>query len=187
MSSAGTPGAQLPASAHVEIEHVPANPDPPKARLSLGQRVLEILPGLATWTVILGLLALPTLGYPSVVVVMIIVLDIYWFGRSVIVTQGIRKTHKDLKREMAIEWHKRCLELPASSWTDPDGTEYDPREIYHAALIPTYTEKYEVLQATLKAWDDAAYPGDRKIVAIIPRTTDTDGIENVRRLQQEFA
>src|ERR1700694_164584 len=186
MSSAGTPGAQLHASANVEIEPVPANPDPPKARLSLGQRVLEILPGLATWTVSLGLVALPTLVYPSVVVVMIIVLDIYWFGRSVIVTQGIRKTHKDLKREMAIEWHKRCLELPASSWTDPDGTEYDPREIYHPALIPTCTEKHEGLQAPLKAWADAAYPSDRKIVAIITRTTDTGGIENVRRLQREF-
>jgi hypothetical protein len=187
MSSAGSPGAQLPVSANVEIEPVPANPDPPIARLSLGQRVLEILPGLATWTVILGLVALPTLVYPSVVVGMIIVLDIYWFGRSVIVTRGIRQTFRALKREMATDWLARCLELPAASWTDPDGTTFDPREIYHAALIPTYTEKYEVLQATLHAWDQAAYPTDRKIVAIITRTTDTGGIENVKRLQEEFA
>ena len=187
MSSAGSPGAQLPVSANVEIEPVPADPDPPKARLNLGHRALEILPGLATWTVLLSLVVLPTLVYPSVVVGLIIVVDIYWFVRSVIVTRGIRRTYQALKREMATDWHQLCLELPEASWTDPDGTSYDPRDVYHAALVPTYTEKYEVLQATLQAWDAAAYPADRKIVAIITRTTDTDGIENVKRLQDEFA
>src|ERR1700682_132697 len=187
MSNAGSPGVHLPLSGDAEIAQVPADPDPPKARLSLRQRVLEILPGLATWSVIITLLVLPTLVYPVVVVSMVIVLDLYWLVRSVIVTRGIRKTFHALKRETVIDWYQRCLNLPRDSWTDADGATFDPREIYHAALIPTYTERYELLQATLKAWDDAAYPGDRKIVAIITRTTDTDGIENVRRLQQEFA
>src|SRR5437899_6750095 len=54
-------------------------------------------------------------------------------------------------------------------------------------MIPTYTEKYEVLQATVQALAEAAYPAERKLVAIITRTTDPQGIENVKRLQEEFA
>jgi hypothetical protein len=187
MSMVGRPGLDLPLPGSAELEPLPADPDPPRARLSLGQRVLEILPGVATWSVIVGLVLLPTLVYPSVVVGAVIVIDIYWFVRSILVTRGIRKTFKDLKREMAIDWQRLCLELPATAWTDADGGVYDPRQIYHAALIPTYTEKYEVLHATLAAWDTAVYPVDRKIVAIITRTTDIDGIENVKRLQEEFA
>src|ERR1700694_2547074 len=187
MNPAASPGVRLPVPGDAAVAGVPADPDPPKAPLSLAQRVLEVLPGLATWSVIISLVVLPTLVYPVVVVSAVVVLDLYWLVRSVIVTRGIRRTFHALRRDMAIDWYQRCLALPVASWTDADGAAYDPREIYHAALIPTYTERYEVLQATLKAWDEAAYPGERKIVAIITRTTDIDGIENVRRLQQEFA
>src|SRR3984893_1678193 len=187
MSTAGSPGVHLPLPGDADLTQVPADPDPPKARLSFGQRVVEILPGLATWSIIIALVVLPTLVYPVVVVGMIVVLDLYWLVRSVIVTRGIRKTFHALKRERAIDWYQRCLDLPEASWTDADGAACDPREIYHAALIPTYTERYEVLQATLKAWDEAAYPGDRKIVAVITRTTDTHGTENIKLLQEEFA
>lgn len=168
------------------LDTLPADPDPPKARLSVGQRILEILPGLATWTVIISLVLLPTLVYPTVVVGAIILVDLYWFVRSANITRGVRKTFRRLQREMSSDWLQLCLDLPKSAWTDADGEAFDPRQIYHAALIPTYTESYVVLQATVSALAAAAYPGDRKIVAIITRTTDTDGIENVKRLQEEF-
>jgi hypothetical protein len=41
------------------------------------------------------------------------------------------------------------------------------------------------LKATVQALADADYPADRKLIAIITRTTDTQGIENVERLQRE--
>ena len=187
MTMVGSPGADLPLPGGTDADQHPADPDPPKAHLSAGQRLLEILPGLATWTVIAGLVVLPTLVYPTIVVGAVIVIDVYWFIRSVLVTRGIRRTFRELRQEMAIDWYGRCLALPSTAWTDPDGENFDPRQIYHAALIPTYTERYEVLQATVAAWDAASYPADRKIVAIITRTTDVGGIENVRRLQEEFA
>src|SRR5258708_36015433 len=178
MTMVGNPGADLPLPGDAQLSQSPADPDPPKAHLSAGQRVLEILPGLATWTVIAGLVILPTLVYPTVVVGAVIVIDIYWFVRSVLVTRGIRHTFQELKTEMAIDWYRRCLELPEPAWTDADGAAYDPREIYHAALIPTYTEKYEALQATVAARDAASYPADRTIVASITRTTDIGGVRS---------
>jgi hypothetical protein len=164
----------------------PAEPSPAPSPITWRQRVLEILPGLATWAAVVAPVIL-ALYYPEQVVIGIICLDAYWLVRSAIVVLGIKSTFDRFEIEKTTDWWQLCLELDADEWTDPDGATYDPRQLYHAALIPTYTEKYEVLQATLNAWDVAHLPGERKVVAIITRTTDVDGIENVRRLQEEFA
>ena len=62
----------------------------------------------------------------------------------------------------------------------------DPRRLVHVALIPTYTEPYEKLEATLRALADADWPTERKLVAIITRETDLRGRENVARLRDLF-
>ena len=163
----------------------PADPDPEPTPLTFGQRVLEVLPGTVTWLVILALVLLPTVIYPTTVVAMIILFDVYWLVRSIIVVRGILKTYRVLRYETTQDWSRKARELPREAWTDADGQEFDPAEIFHAALIPTYTERYQVLDATVRALAAADYPAERKIVAIITRTTDTAGIENVRRLQEE--
>ena len=55
------------------------------------------------------------------------------------------------------------------------------------ALIPTYTERYEVLRATVEALAGQNYPRDLRVCAIITRVTDQGGIENVTRLREEFS
>jgi len=62
----------------------------------------------------------------------------------------------------------------------------DPREIWHVALIPTYTEPYEKLYQTVKALADSDYPADLRMVAIITRETDLQGRENAVKLQETF-
>ena len=62
----------------------------------------------------------------------------------------------------------------------------DPRELWHVALIPTYTEPYEKLFQTVKALAESDYPCDRRMVAIITRETDLEGRENVARLRGIF-
>jgi hypothetical protein len=62
----------------------------------------------------------------------------------------------------------------------------DPRLLAQVALIPTYTEPYEKLEATLRALVEADWPRERKLVAIITRETDLPGRENVARLRELF-
>ena len=62
----------------------------------------------------------------------------------------------------------------------------DPRQLWHVALIPTYTEPYEKLYQTVKALADTDYPRDLRMVAIITRETDLQGRENVARLRDTF-
>jgi hypothetical protein len=148
-------------------------------------RLLELFPGLLTWSAIIGPLFLAAIA-TWVAIYLIIALDVIWLVRSIVLVRVVRSTFRLLQEEEKTDWMSRLIELPREDWTDADGTTFDPREIYQAALIPTYTEKLEVLQATLSAWAAADYPAERKIVAIITRTTDTDGIANVQRLREEF-
>jgi hypothetical protein len=62
----------------------------------------------------------------------------------------------------------------------------DPRRIWHVALIPTSTEPYEKLEATVRALAEADWPADRKMVAVITRETDTEGREHVAALRAAF-
>ena len=164
---------------------LPADPDPTPVRLSVGQRIVQVFPGLIVWVLIVFVVVSPLLVGQAVVVGALIVVDLYWLVRSIIVVRGILKTHRGIRNEVGEDWIRRCQELPAAAWTDADGGRWDPRDIYHAALIPFYTERYEVLKAAVQALADAEYPAERKLVAVITRTTDTQGIENVQRLQRE--
>jgi hypothetical protein len=62
----------------------------------------------------------------------------------------------------------------------------DPDRLWHVALVPTYTEPYEKLEATIRALAEADWPRSRKMVAIITRETDIEGQANVARLRDAF-
>jgi hypothetical protein len=76
---------------------------------------------------------------------------------------------------------ERLLRLTALGEALPD-----PRQLWHVALVPTYTEPYEKLYQTVKALAESDYPRDLRMVAIITRETDLQGRENVTRLREIF-
>ncbi|TME84279.1 MAG: hypothetical protein E6I45_02025 [Chloroflexi bacterium] len=63
----------------------------------------------------------------------------------------------------------------------------DPNDLWHVALIPTYTEPFEKLYETVAALARTDYPRHLLMVAIITRETDLEGRENVARLRELFA
>ena len=53
----------------------------------------------------------------------------------------------------------------------------DPNDLWHVALIPTYTEPFEKLYETVAALARTDYPRHLLMVAIITRETDLEGRE----------
>lgn len=145
----------------------------------LKRRLLEILPGALTWTLITAPM-LGSLFFAQQIAVAIVLLDAYWLLRSFVVVFNIVRTFLALRTAQRVDWWARCLALPVS---EPD---LDPRGIFQLALIPTYTEPYEVLEATVQAIAETHYPDDRKIVAVITRESDHAGAANVARLRERF-
>ena len=152
------------------------------------QRLLEILPGALTWFALLVpvvaafAIRLNDPGMLWILGVGAVLLDAYWLVRTTVTVRGVRKTLKALEATEAVDWWQRCEDLEASL---PEGAP-KPSEVVQCALIPTYTESYDILHATVAALAAQNYPAHLRVCAIITRETDTGGIENVARLRAEF-
>ena len=146
------------------------------------QRLLEILPGALTWfallvpVVVAFAIRLNDPGMLWILGVGAVLLDAYWLVRTTVTVRCVRRTMGALQANDRIDWWQRCEEFEASL---PEGAPA-PSEIVQCALIPTYTESYEVLRATVAALAAQNYPEQLRVCAIITRETDAGGIENVR-------
>jgi hypothetical protein len=86
---------------------VPVQPGP-SARLA--QRVLEIVPGLITWTLILSPLAL-SLRWPEVVAWFVLTFDFYWFYKALMLTGSVVIAFVRVRRVSAVDWRTRTFAL----------------------------------------------------------------------------
>jgi len=150
------------------------------------QRLLEILPGAVAWTILLTPVAVGfaiRLNDPNKLWILgigAILLDVYWFFRTTFTVRSVRRSLRRLQQTERIDWWQRCMAMqPSPGAPRPD-------QVTHCALVPTYTEKYEVLRGTVEALAEQNYPDHLRVVAIITRETDTGGWENVARLREEF-
>jgi cellulose synthase/poly-beta-1,6-N-acetylglucosamine synthase-like glycosyltransferase len=150
------------------------------------QRMLEILPGAVAWLILLTPVAIGfaiRLNDPTKLWILglgAVLLDTYWFFRTTWTVRSVRRSLVRLQETEKIDWWQRCKEMtPAPGAPRPD-------QVTHCVLIPTYTEKYEVLRATVAALAEQNYPDHLRVVAVITRVTDTGGWENVDRLREEF-
>jgi hypothetical protein len=206
----------------------------PAAKLKLSHRILEIIPGLVTWTLILAMVPL-SIRWPTVLGVFVLCFDFYWMYRAIILSISVAISFRRVRKVVAIDWRERAfalsdpqqrhdylgeliqrvtgriaeLEAAGDKLAARGGRRElhrlndeqadlkrllrtgepipDPRQIWHVALVPTYTEPYEKLYQTVKALADSDYPVDRRMVAIITRETDLQGRENVAKLREIFA
>ncbi|HEX7491828.1 MAG TPA: glycosyltransferase family 2 protein [Candidatus Limnocylindrales bacterium] len=96
-------------------------------------------------------------------------------GNKLAAHGGERELHRLIREQRSLE---RLVHLEEPF--------LDPRQLWHVALVPTYTEPYEKLHQTIKALADSDYPKDMRMVAIITRETDLTGRENVAKLREAF-
>ena len=161
------------------------------------QRLLEIVPGLISWAIILGPIWL-SLSYPWLVAYFVLTFDFYILCRSFWLAVTIVIGYHRVSRVVGTDW-ARLLSLvdeddPAGFTAAGTGAGArtrqadapSSRELIQLALIPTYTEPLEKLRETVRALAIADWPKERKICAIITRETDTSGIANVATLRAEF-
>lgn len=94
-------------------------PDPktknPKERRI--QRALEIIPGVLTWTTLLGMFFFSMI-MPIWVAVFIIVFDIYWIFRTIFIAYYSVAGYRKLKEGMKIDWWEKCQNI-----SNPDNYE----------------------------------------------------------------
>ncbi|MEK7170894.1 MAG: glycosyltransferase family 2 protein [Patescibacteria group bacterium] len=140
------------------------------------KRLWEIIPGLATWVTILGLLTLSFVS-PRFVATFVLLFAIYWVVRIIIMTNYLLAGYRRYRREQKVDWLVRLkAEFPAR-WED----------LYHLAIVPTYKEDISILRHTLGAIKDSNYLSKKLIVVIAFEERETElAPEYAKTLRHEF-
>lgn len=91
------------------------NPRTTEKKERKAQRVLEMIPGILTWTTFIGMFAL-SFFLPVWVAIFVIVFDVYWIFRTIFIASYSIEGYRKLRRGTKIDWWERCQNIE-----DPSG------------------------------------------------------------------
>jgi len=100
-------------------------------------RALEILPGLASWGTLIGVILL-SIYAPFVAAYFIIAFAIYWVLKTAFLSYHLRYNWKRLRHHMSLNWEELIERFT-----------YD--HLYHVVILPFYKEPRAVVEATLES------------------------------------
>lgn len=175
-------------------------------------RFFEIVPGAISYSIILVFILLSIFN-PFWAAVYLLFLIITMFVKAIGIAYRTIHGHKMLVGAQRIDWHDRLIQLedPVASLekarssassgfgykqhvenleTLADDAEAYPKpsQLYHAVIIATYNEAYDVLQPTIESVKDTTFDNKNIILYIAYEERGGDSIEKtVKRLQKEYA
>jgi len=153
------------------------------------QRSIEILPGIITWSFLIGSFYL-AFKAPIVIAIFIIIFDLYWMVKVFYITVFVIFGYRRIKIWEKIDWIGKCEEVGNQSQVS--GTRSlalisNWRDLYHLIIIPTYEEETEILETTLDSILNSDYPKDRMIIAVAFEERAGDkAIERAKILEEKY-
>ncbi|OGF24655.1 hypothetical protein A3H09_03145 [Candidatus Falkowbacteria bacterium RIFCSPLOWO2_12_FULL_45_13] len=144
-------------------------------------RLLEILPGLLSWSTLIILLVLS--GYkPIWVAYFIIAFDVYWLLLVIYLGINLFAAYKSMKRNLKIDWRKKCQGLSTEKGPGPNW-----QEIIHLIIFPTYNESLAVIRPSFEALIKDGYPVDKMIIILAIETRAGEAArQRALAIEQEF-
>ncbi len=130
-------------------------------RERLLERLLEILPGATSWSLLIGMTAL-SFSKPILAAALIIAFNLYWFLRLCYVTLFLVFSYIRLSLERDTDWMAKL------SAVDREGSPETPSSeaIYHLVVIPVAKESAEVVEPGIAGLASSHFP-PQKILVII--------------------
>jgi len=114
-------------------------------------RFLEIIPGVASWGTLIGVLWLSNYR-PFIAAYFIIGFAIYWVLKTAFLSYHLRYNWKRLRHHLSLDWVKMV-----------DRFEFG--HMYQMIILPFYEESEEIVNATLQSIADTRY--DKKSIIIV--------------------
>lgn len=137
------------------------------------QRMLEILPGFLTWTII----SLPLWGsllFPTILAFGILFFDVYYFYKSFLLTITAYIGSQKIKNAEKENWVEKIKSLK------PTNT------VKHVLIIPNYKERIEKLHRTLSTLTQQSYPLENLYIILAMEERESDAREKGVQLVKEF-
>lgn len=138
------------------------------------QRMLEILPGFTSWSLIL----FPVWGsliIPQIVAYYIIAFSVYWLYRSLSLAVLSFIAHFRIRASQGYDWQSDVVQFP------------DWQKVYHIVVIPTYKEPLTTLRRTLTSLSNQTLPSKQLAIMLsFEEREGKEGIEKAETLVKEF-
>jgi len=114
-------------------------------------RFLEIIPGFASWTTIIGVLLLSNYA-PFVAAYFIIGFAIYWVLKTAFLSYHLRYNWKRLRHHLTLNWQQMI-------------ERFEYGHMYQMVILPFYEEPEEIVDATIQSLADVRY--DKKSIIVV--------------------
>lgn len=122
-------------------------------------RFLEIVPGVASWGTLLGVLWMSNYA-PFIAAYFIIGFAIYWVLKTGFLSYHLRYNWKRLRHHLSLDWVKMI-------------ERFEFGHLYQMVILPFYQESEEIVDATLQSLFDTRY--DKKSIIIVLATEERAG------------
>ncbi len=145
-----------------------------KTKKSFTDRLLEILPALTSYSLII----FPVVGSfysPLYVAYYILFFDILWLYKSVTMTLAATLSYFRIKASENMDWMGELEEF-GDDW----------KKVYHIVVIPTYQEPINILRRTLDALAKQEFPHQQLIIGLGGESREKGIKEKLARLQAEY-
>ena len=115
-------------------------------------RMLEILPGLVSWSTLIGVILL-SIYAPFIAAYFVIAFAIYWLLKTAFLTYHLRYNWKRMRHHIKLDWGAMI-------------ERFEYGHLYHMVILPYYNEPESVIDATLASVANTNYDGKSIIVVL---------------------
>ncbi|MEA2097639.1 MAG: glycosyltransferase family 2 protein [Patescibacteria group bacterium] len=150
------------------------------------QRSIEMLPGIITWSFLIGSFYL-AFKLPIAIAIFIIIFDLYWMVKVFYITVFVIFGYRRIRIWEKINWIEKCEKLGNQNRSSASVLTPEWRDLYHLIIIPTYEEEIEVLETTLNSILDSDYPKDKMILVVaFEERAGEKALERVKVLEEKY-
>ena len=125
-------------------------------------RMMEILPGVASWSTLIGVVLL-SIYAPFVAAYFVIAFAIYWLLKTAFLTFHLRYNWKRMRHHMKLDWGQMI-------------ERFEYGHLYHMVILPFYKESESVVDATIASLAESKY--DKKSIIVVLAAEDRAGEES---------
>lgn len=115
-------------------------------------RALEILPGFASWSTLIGVVLL-SIYAPFVAAYFVIAFALYWVLKTAFLSYHLRYNWKRLRHHMSLDWTTMV-------------SRFDYDNLHHVVILPFYKEPASVIEASLEALSKVNYDTSKIVVVL---------------------
>lgn len=129
------------------------------------QRILEIIPGVLIWVLLLSPLWLG-FSFPYLIINVLVVLSVYWVYRAFMLSVGSVIGLIFIKRAEKKDWLKECLSLNKDLLPEQETLPKEGLLPNHLIVIANYGEDYPVIKRSIDALLNQNYPTEKIYIAV---------------------